>query len=102
VAVTENRGRREAHMRLWELRVGPTCRKGSGADKRLWMQLETGKAPLGSPKYSTAVDVGGCGYVCSGGWRREMHHRAQRAIPQQLVVVVTCGCACGYACSGGW
>ncbi|PNY05404.1 hypothetical protein L195_g001855 [Trifolium pratense] len=54
----ENGYRREAYTQIWELRVGPTCTKGIGAQKHLWRRLVTGKAPSGSVDYSVAVS--GC------------------------------------------
>jgi hypothetical protein len=39
--------------------LGVACRKGSGAQKRLWRRFVTGKALLGSPNYAAEVG-GGC------------------------------------------
>ncbi|MCI68990.1 hypothetical protein A2U01_0090251, partial [Trifolium medium] len=62
VTVAEKNGRREAHVRIWELiwelHVGSTCMKGSGTQKRLWRRLVTGEAPSSLPNYSAAVGGG--------------------------------------------
>ncbi|MCI28016.1 hypothetical protein A2U01_0049216, partial [Trifolium medium] len=45
-------------MRIWELRVGPPCMKGSGTQKRLWRWLATVEAPSSLPNYSAVVGGG--------------------------------------------
>jgi hypothetical protein len=46
-------------VHILELRIGDTCRNGSGTQKCLGRLLATGKAPSGSLNYSTEVG-GGC------------------------------------------